>query len=155
MIPKKGKYYKCTKLPFAEDNQFTCGDIYLSKGNGYITTDHDNQEYNVNDFSEIFKDTFEEVTPDVVDTYRERGKVHEGLVNHPLYYNQHPSGIECIEIARHYCFSIGNAIKYLWRAGLKQEVGKSDIAKEIEDLEKAKWYIDDRIKQLKANGRDC
>lgn len=151
MIPKKGKYYKCTKLPFAEDNPFTCGDIYLSKGDGYITTDHDNQGYNVNDFSEIFKDTFEEVTPDVVDTYRERGKVHEGLVDHPLHYNQHPSGIECIEIARHYCFSIGNAIKYLWRAGLKQEVGKSDVAKEIEDLEKAKWYIDDRIKQLKSS----
>ena len=67
-----------------------------------------------------------------------------------MHYNQHPSGIECIEIARHYCFSIGNAIKYLWRAGLKQEVGKSDVAKEIEDLEKAKWYIDDRIKQLKT-----
>lgn len=75
-------------------------------------------------------------------------------VNHPEWYTKHPSGIECIEIARHYCFSIGNAIKYLWRAGLKQEVGKSDVTKEIEDLEKAKWYIDDRIKQLKADGRD-
>lgn len=150
MIPKKGKYYKCTKLPFAEDNPFTCGNIYLSKGDGYITTDHDNQEYNVNDFSEIFKDTFEEVTPDVVDAHRSLNMVHEGLISHPLHYNQHPSGIECIEIARHYCFSIGNAIKYLWRAGLKQEVGKSDITKEIEDLEKAKWYIDDRINQLKA-----
>lgn len=28
MIPKKGRYYKCTKLPFAEDNLFTCGDNY-------------------------------------------------------------------------------------------------------------------------------
>lgn len=69
-------------------------------------------------------------------------------VDHPVYYNSHPSGIECIDIARHYCFSIGNAIKYLWRAGLKGEVGLTDREKEIEDLKKAIWYIYDRIKQL-------
>ena len=69
-------------------------------------------------------------------------------INHPQYYNSHPSGIECIEIARHYCFSIGNAIKYLWRAGLKSDASMSDKQKEIEDLKKAIWYINDRIKQL-------
>ena len=69
-------------------------------------------------------------------------------VNHPPHYNSHPSGIECIEIARHYCFSIGNAIKYLWRAGLKKDASMSDRLKEIEDLNKAIWYINDRIKQL-------
>ena len=37
-------------------------------------------------------------------------------VNHPAHYNSHPSGIECIEIARHHNFNIGNTIKYLWRA---------------------------------------
>lgn len=67
----------------------------------------------------------------------------------PKYYKEHPSGVECIDIARHYCFSIGNAIKYLWRAGLKQENGMDDLTKEIEDLNKAIWYIQDRIKQLK------
>lgn len=70
-------------------------------------------------------------------------------VNHPKWYNNHPSGIECIEVARHYCFSIGNAFKYLWRAGLKNEKGIEDIDKEIEDLEKAIWYINDRINDLK------
>lgn len=69
-------------------------------------------------------------------------------VNHPSHYTSHPSGIECIEITRHYCFSIGNAIKYLWRAGLKKEMGLEDKEKEIEDLRKAIWYINDRIKQL-------
>lgn len=72
-------------------------------------------------------------------------------VDHPKHYNQHPSGIECIEIARHYSFDIGNAIKYLWRHGLKSEKGKTDVSKSIEDLEKAKWYIDDEIRQLKRN----
>lgn len=72
----------------------------------------------------------------------------EDKVNHPKHYTSHPSGVECIDITRHYCFSIGNAIKYLWRAGLKQEVGYKDKQKEIEDLKKAIWYINDRINQL-------
>lgn len=69
-------------------------------------------------------------------------------VEHPTHYTSHPSGVECIDIARHYCFSIGNAIKYLWRAGLKSEEGMTDKTKEIEDLNKAIWYIKDRIKML-------
>lgn len=69
-------------------------------------------------------------------------------VNHPSHYTSHPSGIECITITRHYCFSIGNAIKYLWRAGLKHDLGRKPKDKEIEDLHKAIWYIEDRIKQL-------
>lgn len=68
----------------------------------------------------------------------------------PSYYRNHPSGVECIEISRHYCFSIGNAIKYLWRAGLKREEGINDVEKEIEDLRKAMWYIGDRIKELES-----
>lgn len=71
-------------------------------------------------------------------------------VNHPPHYISHPSGVECIEITRHYCFSIGNAIKYLWRAGLKKDASLTDNEKEIEDLNKAIWYIKDRIKELKG-----
>jgi hypothetical protein len=68
-------------------------------------------------------------------------------VNHPNHY-QHPSGVECIEIVRHYDFCIGNAIKYLWRAGLKDEEGYTNTEKEIEDLKKAIFYINDKIKTL-------
>lgn len=46
----------------------------------------------------------------------------EDRVNNPKHYTSHPSGIECIEISKHYNFCIGNAIKYLWRNGLKQEI---------------------------------
>jgi len=70
-------------------------------------------------------------------------------VDHPKHYNSHPSGVECIDIIRHYPFTIGSAIKYLWRAGLKNDDSMLDIDKEIEDLEKAVWCINDRIKQLK------
>lgn len=69
-------------------------------------------------------------------------------VNHPKHYTSHPSGIECIEITRHHCFSIGNAIKYLWRAGLKDDSSLSSKEKEIEDLEKAIWYINDRLNYI-------
>lgn len=70
-------------------------------------------------------------------------------VDHPKHYNNHPSGIECIEITKHYDFCIGNAIKYLWRAGLKSEEGYNNTEKEIEDLEKSIWYIVCKIDMLK------
>lgn len=70
-------------------------------------------------------------------------------VNHPSHYTKHPSGVECIDIVRHYCFAVGNAIKYLWRAGLKGDAYMTPKEKEIEDLNKAIWYIKDRIETLK------
>lgn len=72
-------------------------------------------------------------------------------VNHPKHYNQHPAGIECIDIIRHYVCDIAMAIKYLWRAGLKPEMGKEDAEKEIEDLNKALWYIEDYTKNYKPD----
>lgn len=65
-------------------------------------------------------------------------------VNFPEHYTSDPSGIECIQITRHRNFNIGNAIKYLWRAGLKNQTA------EIEDLEKAVWYIQNEIDRLKT-----
>ena len=64
-------------------------------------------------------------------------------VNHPKHYTEHPSGVECIEITEHMNFCVGNAIKYLWRAGLKGE--------QIEDLRKARWYIDREIARILNN----
>jgi hypothetical protein len=59
------------------------------------------------------------------------------LVNHPAHYTSHPSGIEAIEITEHMGFCLGNAVKYIWRADLKGDA--------IEDLHKARWYIDREI----------
>lgn len=78
-------------------------------------------------------------------------------VNHPKHYTSDPSGIECIDITRHRNFNIGNAIKYLWRAGLKfgmeitpkkTAIIKNDKDNEIEDLNKAVWYLVDEIHRL-------
>lgn len=63
-------------------------------------------------------------------------------VNHPIHYISHPSGIECIEITEHMSFCLGNAIKYIWRADLKNDA--------VEDLEKAKWYIEREIAKRKG-----
>ena len=71
-------------------------------------------------------------------------------VNHPSHYTwlKDRCGIEVIDITRHLDFDTGNAIKYLLRHGHKDEEGMSDKAKAIEDLEKAIWYIKDKIKML-------
>lgn len=67
-------------------------------------------------------------------------------VNHPNHYTSVVPGIECIDVTQFFNFCRGNAIKYIWRAGHK------DKAKEIEDLQKAKFYIDQEIKRIKDNG---
>lgn len=63
-------------------------------------------------------------------------------VNHPVHYTSHPSGIECIQITEHMGFCLGNAVKYIWRAGLKSE-------DPIKDLEKAAWYIAREVDRLR------
>jgi hypothetical protein len=70
------------------------------------------------------------------------------MVNHPQHYTSDPSGVEAIEITRHRNFNVGNAIKYLWRAGLKQDPGKDVLEKQLEDLRKAVFYINDEIMRL-------
>ena len=72
---------------------------------------------------------------------REQDIVRIDYINHPPYYTQHPSGVECIQITEHFNFCIGNAIKYLWRRGKKDS--------EIKDLEKAAWYINREIERIK------
>jgi len=64
-------------------------------------------------------------------------------INHPVHYNSGKAHcecgrrLECIDVTRHMSFNIGNAVKYLWR--FEHKVG-------LEDLKKARWYLDDEIK---------
>lgn len=71
-------------------------------------------------------------------------------VNHPSHYTwlKEKCGIEVIDITRHLDFCTGNAVKYLLRAGHKSEEGYTDKAKEIEDLKKAIFYINDKINHI-------
>ena len=67
-------------------------------------------------------------------------------IEHPKHYTSHPSGIECIQITRHMGFNLGNAIKYIWRADLKNNA--------LEDLEKAIWYLIDEIQKRKSEAKN-
>ena len=64
------------------------------------------------------------------------------VVNHPPHYNSHPSGVECITVTEHMNFNLGNAVKYIWRVGLKSD-------DPVTDLEKARWYLEREIARLK------
>lgn len=79
----------------------------------------------------------------------------EDKVNHPKHYTSHPSGVECIQITEHYNFCVGNAIKYVWRCGLKQEEGLDPAEKQIQDLKKAVWYIQREITNLENGSYKC
>jgi hypothetical protein len=74
----------------------------------------------------------------------ERSKEFD-VVERPKHYNSHPSGLEAIDICEHLTFNLGNAVKYLWRAGLKND--------EVEDLKKALWYVERQINQLVLNSK--
>ena len=76
--------------------------------------------------------------------YEDKFHIEVDQVNHPLHYTTDPSGVECIQITRHRNFNVGNAFKYLWRAGLK------DDKKQIEDLQKAIFYINDDSNRLEG-----
>ena len=58
-------------------------------------------------------------------------------VNHPMHYSGIQVSIECIDITRWMPFNLGNAFKYIWRAGRK--------GSEEEDVKKAQWYVNDLL----------
>lgn len=74
---------------------------------------------------------------------KERYKFMTDNVNHPKHYNQ--GTIEVIDYIedKNLGFNLGNAVKYISRAGVK------DPTKTLEDLEKACWYVKREIERLK------
>ena len=72
--------------------------------------------------------------------HRARTHGESETVNHPAHYNAPPSGVECITVTEHMTFNVGNAVKYLWRAGHKGST--------VEDLKKAAWYVQREIERL-------
>lgn len=72
----------------------------------------------------------------------EREKTHDE-VNHPRHYVSHPSGVECIQVTEHMNFNLGNAMKYIWRAGEKGD--------RLIDLQKAAWYLNREIERITKN----
>jgi hypothetical protein len=64
------------------------------------------------------------------------------LVHHPNHYTNQVPGIECIDVTQHFNFNRGSAIKYIWRAGIKNP------DTEIQDLKKAIQCLEFEIERL-------
>lgn len=69
----------------------------------------------------------------------------EEKINHPKHYVSHPSGVECVTIAEHMNFNLGNVLKYIWR---------TDHKNGLEDLKKAAWYLNREIQRLEKEAAD-
>lgn len=69
------------------------------------------------------------------------------MVNHPSHYGGAENVYEAIKVieAWELDFHLGNTVKYISRAGKKNQ------EKELEDLLKAKWYLDRKIENLKKS----
>lgn len=98
-----------------------------------------NEKYLAGDKYEVKEQSYPAADADLADKLK--FETTEADPTNPRHYKSHPSGIECIQVIRHMNFNRGNAIKYIWRAGLKSD--------EIHDLAKAIWYLRDEIGRLK------
>lgn len=145
-IPEPGVLYKVINRSFLRGRLgLKEGDIIRFKEGDYI-------DVNISNFYNCYEAQREPMEV-IMSNRNECTSNKDDKVNSPKHYTSHPSGIECIEITKHYDFCIGNAIKYLWRAGLKKEEGYSDKNKEVEDLKKAIWYINEKIKTLNGSNK--
>jgi hypothetical protein len=75
--------------------------------------------------------------------------VHNDPVNHPSHYTKGKIEVADFIADQKLNFDRGNAVKYVCRAGSK------DPEKEIQDLEKAVWYINHEIKMLKGESENA
>lgn len=133
--------YRCVKDFHYHDTLIAAkGDIIEIIGNTLVNT---RRKTKCSDWSEIWKHI-------INDAFIEDKWQKNDMVNHPSHYTwlKEKCGIEVIDITRHLDFDTGNAVKYLLRAGHKSEEGMTDKEKTIQDLKKAAWYINDRIKTI-------
>lgn len=96
--------------------------------------------------ADILKDMSKDISQKIQPIPYESAKSKADYVNHPPHYTSHPSGVECITITQHMNFNLGNAMKYIWRADLKKN--------SVEDLQKARWYINKELERLTTYERE-
>ena len=72
------------------------------------------------------------------------------MVKNPEHYGGVDNPYEAIKVIENWDlgFHLGNTVKYISRAG------KKDTDKELQDLEKAQWYLNRRIENLKKNNEN-
>lgn len=110
-------------------------------GQPYTICDKSEYEYELKDDSIVIKERvnrFKSTTP-----WRERTPSSDNVSHPPHYAEGWSNGAEVIDLTEHLSFCAGNVVKYVCRAGRK------DPDKYVEDLEKARWYLDREIERVK------
>lgn len=81
-----------------------------------------------------------------IEALRNKMQNQKDKVNHPEHYGGKDNPYEAIKVIEAWDlgFNLGNVVKYVSRAG------KKESSKELEDLEKAKWYLDRHISKIKS-----
>ena len=74
------------------------------------------------------------------------------MVNHPSHYGGADNPYEAIKVIEAWeaDFNIGTTLKYLCRCG-KKTIGGSAEEMRLEDLKKARWYLDREIQNIKKS----
>ena len=118
--------------------------------------DDGNRVFEWNQFKEIMLRRHSETGTRPTNIGKIDGRFSEDMVNHPSRYTwpNEKSGIEVIDITRHMDFNLGQVLKYILRLGHKKDPSLSGNEKAIEDLEKAIFYINDKIAMLKRKNND-
>ena len=100
-------------------------------GNPYAIYDKSKYEYELEDDTIVIKERLE-------------ANDHDNVSHPPHYANGWSNGAEVIDLTEHLSFCAGNVVKYVCRAGRK------DPDKHVEDLEKARWYLDREIERVQG-----
>ena len=104
-------------------------------GQPYAICDKSEYEYELKDNVVIIKERF--------GLEGERATSSDSVSHPPHYANGWSNGAEVIDLTEHLSFCAGNVVKYVCRAGRK------DPDKHVEDLEKARWYLDREIARVR------
>lgn len=110
-------------------------------GEPYVICDKSEYEFEFKDNTIVIKERVERLKPTT--PWGERTLSSDNVSHPPHYANGWSNGAEVIDLTEHLSFCAGNVVKYVCRAGRK------DPGKHVEDLEKARWYIDREIKRVK------
>ncbi|MFJ8699440.1 DUF3310 domain-containing protein [Streptomyces ardesiacus] len=120
------------KVTGIHENEHYSVEVRLSNGQVLGFAEHELDRDDLTPYIEIL-DEFIGLQKAAAEQYDE--------VNHPSHYTWLPNGVEVIDITQHFNFTLGNALKYIMRAGHKHD-------EPLTDLRKAAWYINREIERL-------
>lgn len=110
-------------------------------GEPYVICDKSEYEYELKDDAIVIKERVDRRKSTA--PWQERALSSDNVSHPPHYAEGWSNGAEVIDLTEHLSFCAGNVVKYVCRAGRK------DPSKHVEDLEKARWYLDREIERLK------